>query len=415
MKYLAILIATCLLFVSCGTTPVTDTKIELIPDWNDLQVGLLLASYGQWDTGRLESFEYYVQNLGVVTNQVLYAKDRNDLYSSIDSVGNPVPDSNFASLLNTTGETFKMFKDKMISTATHQLEMFDEKRIKERISSLMNRLRVKNSFETINIQVDPSLSPGLTRAIVDGKNAKLFVHPQITYESFDQAFIVALLERVSDEEDFDLTQINKLTKQYGGSLTGWEQFLSDFAYALQLWCGAELDIDMMTYLNYSSVKFDHIFSAQLSHWSGNYMQFLEMNLRELVPNAVDDASNPIYERLLARLVDPARLGIVLDSDDSNSLIISGFVAGTPAETSGLLIGDKIHKLDTEEIKQRWTLESKLYDKDPNSYVILKVLRKPDLPTDGALSVIQDEFIPDYSIVSFQFLVVRAANLPEGVY
>ncbi|MCK5744092.1 MAG: hypothetical protein KAH30_05085, partial [Caldisericia bacterium] len=219
MKYLAILIIITSLLVSCGTTPVADTTIELVPDWNDLQVGLLLASYGQWDTGRLESFEYYVQNLGVVTNQVLYAKDREDLYGSIDSVGSPVPDSRFASLLNTTGETFKMFKDKMISTATHQLDMFDEKRIKERISSLMSRLRVKNSFETINIQVDPSLSPGLTRAEIDGKNVKLFLHPQVTYESFDQAFIVALLERVSDEEDFDLTQINKLTKQYGGSLT----------------------------------------------------------------------------------------------------------------------------------------------------------------------------------------------------
>ncbi len=403
------------LFAGCsGATRPIDTEVTLDPDWNDLKVGLLLASYGGWDTGRLESFEYYVRNLGVITNQVLYSTDRSDLTNSIDIVGNPVPDSRFESLLNLTDETLDMFRDKAIATSQHSLELLDADNIKTRITKLNDKLRVKNNFERINIQIDPSLAPGLTRVSVDGNSAEIFIHTEVTYEYVEQGYIAALLMRESKKEDFDLTQIEKLTKQYGTALSGWEQFLSDFAYALQLWCGAELDPDMMTYLVYSSVKFNHIFSAQLSHWAGNFMQFKDMSLKELVPYGIEDASNPIYERLLVRLVDPARIGIVID-DESENLIISGFVKETPAEISGLMVGDQIVRLDTEDINQRWMLERKLYDKDPNSYVILKVRRDVNLPTDGAVSILVDERDPDFNLLSFQFLLSRAENLPEGVY
>ncbi|MEZ4812657.1 MAG: hypothetical protein R2883_04100 [Caldisericia bacterium] len=186
------------LFAGCsGAVGPIDTEVTLQPDWNDLKVGLLLASYGGWDTGRLESFEYYVRNLGVITNQVLYSTDRADLIDSIDVVGNPVPDSKFESLLNLTDETLDMFKDKAISTSQHSLDLLDADNIKTRISKLNDKLRVKNNFKKINIQIDPSLAPGLTRVTVDGNTAEIFIHTEVTYEYVEQGYIAALLHRES--------------------------------------------------------------------------------------------------------------------------------------------------------------------------------------------------------------------------
>jgi hypothetical protein len=414
MRYITVVLIVILLFVSCGKVAV-ETEFDFTVDWRDIQIGLMLSAFGQWDTGRTDQFDYYINNLSMLTNRILTAEDRVGLYDSIDLVGNAIPDNSYASLLSTVEETFDTLKDKIIETIDHKTDMLDTSRLQDRMSVIMNKLRVKKGFKNIIIQIDPSLSPGLTRAVVKGSEAKLFLHPQITYESFEQAFIVALLESVADREEFNLEQIDKLTNRYGGALSGWEQFLSDFSYSLHLWCGTSLEPDMMTYLVYSSVEFNHIFSAQLSHWAGNYIQFKDMNLTELVPYGFEDASNPIYERLLTRLVNPARLGITLDSGRIDSLEISGFASGSPASKSGLMIGDIIYKMDTEHIGSRWMLKRKLYDKDPNSYVILKVKRSKDLPTDGATSVIPLEDDPQYNIVSFQFLMSSMENLPEGVY
>ncbi|HOO96994.1 MAG TPA: PDZ domain-containing protein [Caldisericia bacterium] len=414
-RFMALVLAV-LFLVSCGGQSGGDVKtiISKNVNWQELKAFTIMAALGDWDKGRLEQYQYAIDLVRQTTNQTLEPDDFLPLCESIDAVGNPVVDSQFESLVITAEELLDPLSDNLMSLTRERLDLLDDATLSERSDNVCEKLRIDEPFVTVVIGIDPSLAPGLCRVNVGESDARLYIHPDVSYDTFEHALIAAYIEREMPKGELESKQIDSMTLKYGTCLTGREQFVSDFAYSLQLWIGGEIEPDLMTYLVYSSVKYNHVFSAQLSHWSGNFMQFKDMTLEELVPYGIEDASKPIYEKLLKRLVDPARLGIVL-GDSVDGVVISELVKDSPAQFAGVLPGDVIVKLDTEDISSRWMLERKLYDKDPDSYIILKVKRDADKPTDGAIDVVLSEVEPNKNIVAFQFLVTKKSNLPDGVY
>lgn len=413
---LAAFVLALVLLASCGGQGDTDAKILISKSvsWQELKSFVIMAALGDWDKGRIEQYQYAIDLVKQTTNQTLEPSDFTPLCESVDAASNPVVGSKFESLVVTAQEMLNPLSDNLVSLTKDRLDLLSDASLLERCNNINEKLRIIKPFEVVTVGIDPSLAPGLCRVRVSDSDARLYIHPEVSYDSFEHALIAAYIEREMPEGEFRSNQIDLMTKKFGTCLTGHEQFVNDFAYSLQLWIGGEIEPDLMTYLVYSSVKFNHVFSAQLSHWAGNYMQFAEMTLEELVPYGIDDASNPLYERLLKKLVDPARLGVVVD-DSIGEVVISDLAKDSPARIAGILPGDVIEELDTEHIKSRWMLERKLYDKDPDSYIILKVKRDADKPTDGAIDVVQSEDEPNKNIVAFQFLLTKKSNLPDGVY
>ncbi|MBP6927795.1 MAG: PDZ domain-containing protein [Caldisericales bacterium] len=393
-KYLASMILIPIAFVACGKASI---QISNEPDWNALKMSILMTSATNQNLGQ---FGEYVSNTGLTSS---------DINNYLDANGSlkPNPPENLAKIWQKLDSSH----DAIIKIAKDSITFANK--LGGRAEKIANFAKTTLPFENIVIQVDPSLPPGLTRVIIAGKTAILFVPPMAGQESFDSALLNAILQNSVSRKEYDTKSIEKVCQKYGASLSPREQVFADLAFSLSTWIdNPDMPTDLRAYTLKSSLKYGHIFSPQLGYGDMSVME--NTKLEEIVDQAFADCSNPKYLPLLESLLNPRRLGIKVNETpqglEINELSLSG-----PSEQAGLLPGDIIVEVDTQKITKVWELENLLYDKAANQYVIVKVSRDKTLSREKVTTFEDDPSNTSRLYLFYQVLVAPKNSLPKGVY
>ncbi len=288
---------------------------------------------------------------------------------------------------------------------------WNAQRLATRTTQIAKSLREENPFSNIAIEIDNSLPPGLTRAKVVGNKATLFVPDMVGETSFDQAYIVALIQKVAGNKKYDTASIEAICKKQNAALPPLEQVFSDLAFSLSTWIDPNaVSPELHSYTLRQSINYGHIFSPQFSY--GDLTLSTETSFEQVIDQAFVDGSNPSYGKLLERLDDPPRIGIVA-SDSGTGIIVDEVAVGGPAEVAGVLPTDVVIEIDSLPVTQKWQLENALFDKKDNQYVILKVRRKKEMGTAKS-TTFEADADKSYIRLMYQVLLSRKSALPNGV-
>ncbi|MCE5176930.1 PDZ domain-containing protein [bacterium] len=394
-KYLAFMILVPIALASCDKISI---QINSEPDWNTLKISILRASIT--NQSNLGQFGEYVSNAGLTSS---------DLEKYLDENGSLKPNS--PENIIKTWQGLDQNRDAIIRIAKDSITFANN--LGGRAEKIASFAKTTLPFESITLQADPSLPPGLTRASIAGKIAVLFVPPMAGRESFDSALLNAILQNAVSGKTYDMESIKKVCQKYGASLSPREQVFADLAFSLSTWIdNPDMPTDLRAYALKSSLKYGHIFSPQLGYGDMSVME--NTKLEEIVDQAFADCSNPKYLPLLDSLLNPGKLGIKV-KETPEGLEVDELSVFGPSEQAGLLPGDIIVEIDTQKITKVWELENLLYDKAANQYVIVKVSRDKILSREKATTFEDDPSNPSRLCLFYQILVAPKNSLPKGVY
>lgn len=315
----------------------------------------------------------------------------------------------FAETASTSADPAKAIdeaKDNILKVASEYLQNWEFGKLSARAQTIAKTILYPQPFNEVTVFVDPTLATGITKAVIDGNKARLYV-PLYTGDSvFDQAFIVALLKHAMGSKKYDMTNIEKLCKKAGAAIDPTDQVLSDLSLPLSTYIESFMSEELRSFVLKTSFNYGHVFSAAFHY--GDLLKSQETTTLMVIDQAFEDANKEVYGKLYDKLTNPGTIGAKLD-DSKDGITVSEIFVNGPAEVAGILPGDVIAAIDTAPVSFLWQLESLILDKDPNQYVILKVRRSADGPKDKATTSETDTEHPGMNYLYFQVLLTTKNN------
>lgn len=297
-------------------------------------------------------------------------------------------------------------KENILKVASEYLQNWEFDKLPARAQTIAKTILYPQPFKEVTVFVDPTLATGITKAVIEGDKARLYV-PLYTGDSvFDQAFIVALLKHAMGEKKYDMTNIEKLCKKAGVVIDPTDQVLSDLSLPLATYIESFMSDELRSFVLKTSFNYGHVFSAAFHY--GDMLKSQETTTLMVIDQAFEDANKEVYGKLYDKLTNPGTIGAKLD-DSKDGITVSEIFVNGSAEVAGILPGDVITAIDTAPVSFLWQLESLLLDKDPNQYVILKVRRSADGPKDKATTSEPDTEHPGMNYLYFQVLLTAKNN------
>jgi hypothetical protein len=293
-------------------------------------------------------------------------------------------------------------KADILRVASEYMQNWEFGKLPARAQIIAKTILYFQPFKEVTIFVDPTLASGITKAVIDGNKARLYV-PLYTGDSvFDQAFIVALLKHAMGNKKYDMTNIEKLCKKAGVTIDPTDQVLSDLSLPLSTYVESFMSKELRNYVLKTSFDYGHVFSATFQY--GSMLGSQDTTTLMVIDQAFEDANKEIYTKLYDKLINPGTIGARLEDSAKVGITVSEIFVNGPAEVAGILPGDAIIAIDTEPVSFIWQFESLLLDKDPNQYVILKVRRSAEGPKDKATTSEPDTEHPGMNYLYFQVLL-----------